>query len=361
MQEETGKDNAQETRTLHRAVRFLQRNEKRENAMPSITMKHVDVFTTNPFGGNPAGVVTEADSLSSDQMLAIAGEMNLSETTFVTLPSTDEALYRVRFFTPTEEMSLSGHAIIASCYALLEDGRIPLKDGMTQAAFETKAGLIQLDIHFRRGATAPDSEAGGVAIAIGGAEAGVLEKIMLHQAVRGHRPSNIPVPEIAKILGFDAAEIRKTGLPLEIVSTGFEQLMIPVHRKETIHAMNPDLIKLGLMNRAQGIHTNHVFAVDTYSPDCVAYMRHFEPAIGMWEEPASGTAAAGLVSYLLRHGVVTSGSMIIEQGKEIDNLARILVETADSADPTSEMKIGGLAVTSIARTIAIENGALVVS
>jgi PhzF family phenazine biosynthesis protein len=125
--------------------------------------------------------------------------------------------------------------------------------------------------------------------------------------------------------------------------------------------MNPDLIKLGLINRTYGIHTNHVFAVDTYSADCVAYMRHFAPVLGMWEDPASGTAAAGLVSYLLRHGVVTSGSMIIEQGKEIDNLARILVETADSDDPTATMRIGGLAVTSITRRIGIENGALVVS
>ncbi len=327
--------------------------------MQNIVMKHVDVFTTNPFSGNPAGVVTEADSLSSDQMLAIAAELNLSETTFVTLPSTDEALYRIRFFTPIEEIDLSGHAIIASCYALIEDGRVPLDDGVTKAVFETRAGLIQLDIHFRRGAA--DAGAGGAVLAIKGADSGVLEKIMLHQTVRRHRPSNVPVQDVAKILGLDPADIRRTGLPLEIISTGFEQLMIPVARKETIHDMNPDLIKLGLMNRALGIDTNHVFAVDTYSPDCVAYMRHFAPALGMWEDPASGTAAAGLISYLLRHGVVTAGSMIIEQGKEIDALARILVETADSADPTSEMKIGGLAVTSITRTVGIENGVLVVS
>ncbi len=329
--------------------------------MQRLVMKHVDVFTTNPFCGNPAGVVTEADSLSSDLMLAIAGEMNLSETTFVTLPSTDDALYRIRFFTPIEEMDLSGHAIIASCYALIEDGRIPLEDGVTKAVFETKAGLIQLDVHFRRGATDAGSGAGGAALSIHGADTGVLEKIMLHQTIRQHRPSNVPVREIAKILGLDPADIQRTGLPLEIISTGFEQLMIPVARKETIHDMNPDLIKLGLMNRAHGIHTNHVFAVDTYSPDCVAYMRHFAPAIGMWEDPASGTAAAGLVSYLLRHGVVTSGNMIIEQGKDIDSLARILVETADAADPTSEMRIGGLAVTSITRTIGVENGAIAVS
>jgi len=328
--------------------------------MQNFVMKHVDVFTTNPFSGNPAGVVTEADSLSSEMMLALAGEMNLSETTFVTVPSTDEALFRIRFFTPSEEVSLSGHAIIASCFALIEDGRIPLDDGMTKVLFETKAGLIQLDVHFRRGATAVSS-GDGVILAINGKDAGVLEKIMLHQAVKQYRPSNISAREVAKILGFDVAEIQRTGLPLEIISTGFEQLMIPVLHKETIHDMNPDLIKLGLINRTHGIHTNHVFAVDTYSADCVAYMRHFAPALGMWEDPASGTAAAGLISYLLRHGVVTSGNMIIEQGKDTDNLARILVETSDSEDPTSTMRIGGLAVTSIMRRIGIENGALIVS
>jgi trans-2,3-dihydro-3-hydroxyanthranilate isomerase len=356
---ETARDNAYERRSLHLSVRFLQWNRKEENGMQGTIMKQVDVFTTNPFSGNPAGVITEADALSSEQMLAIANEMNLSETTFITLPSTDGALFRIRFFTPSEEVSLSGHAIIASCYALVEDGRIPLEDGVTKALFETKAGIIQLDIHFARGAAAARN--GGVVMTIGGVEAGVLEKIMLHQSVKRYRASNVPVPEIAKTLGLEVGEIHRTGLPLEIISTGLEQLMIPVLHKETIHDMNPDLIKLGLMNRKTGIHTNHVFALDTYTADCVAYMRHFAPALGMWEDPASGTAAAALASYLLRHGVVTSGNMIIEQGKDPANLARILVEPLDSEDPLGEMRIGGLAVTSITRTIRIENGELVVS
>ena len=328
--------------------------------MQDIVMKQVDVFTTTPFSGNPAGVITEADSLSSDMMLSIASEMNLSETTFVTLPSSDEALFRIRFFTPSEEVSLSGHAMIASCYALLEDGRLPLGDGVTKALFETKAGIKQLDIHFTRGASSRTRDTAGAVLAINGAESGVLEKIMLHQSVKKYRPSDVAAQDIARILGIDDGEIRRTGLPLEIISTGFEQLMIPVAHKETIHEMNPDLIKLGLMNRARGIHTNHVFAVDTYSEDCVAYMRHFAPALGMWEDPASGTAAAGLASYLLRHGVVTSGNMIIEQGKDIGNLARILVEALNPEDPLGEMRIGGLAVTSITRRISIENGELVV-
>jgi len=329
--------------------------------MQNLVMKQVDVFTTTPFSGNPAGVITEADSLSSEMMLTIAGEMNLSETTFITLPSSDQALFRIRFFTPTEEVDLSGHAMIASCYALIEDGRIPLEDGVTKVLFETRAGIVQLDVHFRRGVPARIEGEAGSALSIAGKTGGVLEKIMLHHRVKRHRPSNVAAPEIARILGFDAAEIQRTGLPLEIVSTGLEQLMIPVSHKETIRDMNPDLIKLGLMNRASGIHTNHTFALDTFRGDSTVYMRHFAPALGMWEDPASGTAAAGLASYLLRHGVITTGNMIIEQGKDIDNLARTLVEACDAEDPMGEMRVGGLAVTSITRSIRVESGELVVT
>ena len=118
--------------------------------MQSLVMKHVDVFTTNPFGGNPAGVISEADALSSEIMLAIAGEMNLSETTFVTLPSTDEALFRIRFFTPSEEVNLSGHAIIASCYALIEDGRFFPPD-MTESSRISMLGIsLRKYAHFYR-------------------------------------------------------------------------------------------------------------------------------------------------------------------------------------------------------------------
>lgn len=294
-------------------------------------------------------------------MLAIAGEMNLSETTFVMSASSSEAPFRIRFFTPSEEVRMSGHAMIAACYTLLEDGRIPVEDGVTKVLFETMTGIIQLDIHFARGAAPRTVSKDSTVLTINGTEAGVLEKIMLHQTVKKHRPSSVTARDIAKILGLDVGEILRTGLPLEIISTSLEQLMIPVERKESIRDMNPDLIELALSNKASGIHSSHVFAVDTYTADCTAYMRHFAPALGIWEDPASGTAAGGLASYLLRHGVVTSGNMIIEQGKETDRLARIFVDVIDTEDPLGEMRIGGIAVTSITRSIEIENGELVVS
>ena len=331
--------------------------------MQDILMKQIDVFTTTPFAGNPAGVIIEGEALPAEAMQAVAAETNLSEIAFITLPTHEEALCRIRFFTQSEEFDLSGHALIASCYALIEEGRIPLEDGVTKALFETGAGLIRLDIHYTPeifgGVSRLGPERGSI-ISINGKTAGLLEKIMLHQAIKGHRVSNVSAGEIAKYCGIDVNEIKRTGLPLEIISTGLEQLMIPVLHKEAIRDMNPDLIKLGLMNRRCGVHTNHVFSLDVFSSDCTAYLRHFAPAIGVWEDPASGTAAAGLASYLLRHGVVTSGNLIVEQGKDTDSLARIIVEEGDPDDPAAPMRIGGLAVTSITRRICQEAGELIV-
>ena len=182
---------------------------------------------------------------------------------------------------------------------------------------------------------------------------------MIHQSIRRHDPATIPVREIAGILGIPPDEITGTGLPMEVVSTGLDQLMVPVKSKETILELKPDLIKLGISNRKHGIHTNHIFSIDTFSEDCVSYARHFAPAVGMWEDPGTGTAAAGLADYLLRHGIVTSGEMTMEQGNDSTSLARILVEVDESADGGS-VRIGGLAVTSITREIHLESGEVTV-
>lgn len=329
-----------------------------------IMMRQVDVFTTKPFSGNPAGVVTEAEELTTEMMQAIAAETNLGETTFVTASTREDASFGVRFFTPTEEFDLSGHAIIASCFALIEEGKISLDDGVTQVLFDTRAGLARIDIHTRTIKTAESKEENAekpIFVYLCGNRRGILEKIMLHQAVKRHRPSDISIKEIATYCGVDEEEIKRTGLPLETISTGLEQLMIPVLHKETIRDMNPDLIRLGIVSRKHGIQTNHFFSLEAFSEDCTAYMRNFAPAIGMWEDPASGTAAAGLTSYLLRHGVITSSELVIEQGKDTENLARIIVDGANAENPQTQMRIGGLAVTSITRRIEIEAESFTVS
>lgn len=331
--------------------------------MQKLTMKQVDAFTTKPFGGNPAGVITEADGITLETMQKIAGEMNLSETAFVTMPESDDTMFRLRFFTPIEEVDMSGHVTIAACYALIEEGRIPLTDGITKVHLGTNIGAMPINIYFTntgRNAQTIDEPENGIALVINGRLAGTLEKIMMRQPIRNCSPSTIPVENIAAILGIDDSEILRTGLPLEMISTGLNQLMIPIKHKETILNLHPDLIKLGLLNKKYGIHTNHIFTTETFHDDCVTYARHFAPAVGLWEDPGTGTAAAGLGTYLLRHGIITHGAMVMEQGKEVDSLTRILVEIDDfSGDPHSAL-IGGVAMTSIARTVEVSPDEIVI-
>jgi PhzF family phenazine biosynthesis protein len=321
-------------------------------------VKQVDAFSTRPFGGNPAGVITNADGLRSEEMMKIAGEMNLSETAFVTLPESLDTDFRIRFFTPSYEVDLSGHVVIAVTWALLEEGRIQVSDGVTTVNLGTNVGSIAVDLLFYS-TDSPETAGDRVAVR-NGQSCGELHRIMMHQSISNHTSTDIPVSEIAGILGIDTTEISSTGLPMEIVSTGLDQLMIPVRSKETILNLNPDLIKLGLSNKKHGIQTNHIFSTDTFSEDCVSYSRHFAPAVGMWEDPGTGTAAAGLGDYLLRHGIVTSGEMIMEQGNDSSSLARILVEVEESMLDEGFARIGGLAVTSISRELSIENGSVIV-
>ncbi|MCK4537267.1 MAG: PhzF family phenazine biosynthesis protein [Candidatus Krumholzibacteria bacterium] len=325
--------------------------------MLDMVIKQVDAFTADPFCGNPAGVITDADALSSEDMLRISGEMNLAETGFITMPTSPDAMFRIRFFTPTEEVDISGHVTIASCYALIEDGRIPLSYGVNLVHFETGIGTIRVEIHYSEN----DDGGENVKISGNGDNNGYLKKIMMQQSISSYYESPISTSEIASILGIDPGEISGTGLPMEVVATGLEQLIVPVKRRETILDLNPDLIKLGLVNKKYNIHTNHIFSLDTFSEECISYARHFAPAVGMWEDPATGTAAAGLGTYLLRHGVATNGTMVMEQGKESGNLARILVEMKDSDFGENLVQIGGLAVTSITRKISVQHDTISVS
>ena len=326
--------------------------------MKEITIKGVDTFTTKPFSGNPAGVVTEADGLTDEMMQEITSgmKMNLIEIAFVTLSRTEEASFRVRFFTPSKELDMSGHVTIATCFALIEEGRIPLERGLTKLSFETKIGTIPIEIYFRPSQGVEQAADGDLSLPLRGENNGLLDRIMMHQPIYTFSPSRVPVSEIADVLGIEEGEITKTGLPVVTASKDLDWLIIPVQSKETIMGMHPDLIKLGMLNRKYGILTNHIFTLDTYDADCVAYSRHFGPAMGLWEDPASANASGGLGNYLLTYGITSSSSMVMQQGKEMESLSRIYVEIDRDNDTTRSVRVGGLAITSITRKIDLETG-----
>ena len=311
--------------------------------MQELTIKCVDAFTNRSFSGNPAGIIVGADGLSTEIMQEIASNMylNIIECGFVMQSTSKDAACRIRFFTPKREMGCSGHVAIAACYSMIEDWSIPLSDGVTDVVFETGMGNVQIDIHATKGSD-------------GDADVNGLEKIMMHQPVQRYRESDIPVDEIADVLGIDSSEITMTGLPVVIASADVDWLIIPVGHKETMVNLHPDLIKLGIFNKKYNTFTNHIFTLDTFSEECISYARHFGPAMGLWEDPATAMSSGGLGEYLMKYGVMKSGSMMMEQGSDPDRLARIFVEITEGTNGANTVKIGGMAATSIVRKLRIE-------
>ena len=314
--------------------------------MKELTIKCVDAFTNQSFSGNPAGIIAGADSLSTEIMQEIASNMylNIIECGFVMQSTSKDAACRIRFFTPKREMGCSGHVAIAACYSMIEDWSIPLSDGVTDVVFETGMGNVQIDIHANSGSDG-DTDIKG------------LEKIMMHQPFQQYREADIPVGEIAGVLGIDSSEITMTGLPVVIASADVDWLIIPVRHRETMVNLHPDLIKLGMFNKKYNTFTNHIFTLDTFSEECVSYARHFGPAMGLWEDPATAMSSGGLGEYLLKYGVMKSGSMVMEQGSDPDRLARIFVEITEGTNGANIVKIGGMAATSIVRKLRIEGNA----
>jgi trans-2,3-dihydro-3-hydroxyanthranilate isomerase len=317
--------------------------DKGMDEMKELTIKCVDAFTNRSFSGNPAGIVMGADSLSTEVMQFIAAQMylNIIECGFGMQSKERDALCRVRYFTPRRELGCSGHVTIAACYSMIEDGSIPLSDGVTNVVFDTGMGNVMIDIHASQGSGGSTDIKG-------------LERIMMHQPVQQYREADIPVDEIAEVLGIPRSEITMTGLPVVRASADIDWLIIPVEHGDTIANLQPDLIKLGMFNKKYDTFTNHIFTLDTFDEQNISYARHFGPAMGIWEDPASAMASGGLGEYLMKYGVTKSGSMTMEQGSDTDRLARIFVEVTQGKNGANTVKIGGTAATSIVRKMRID-------
>ncbi len=115
--------------------------------MPSYPFMQVDAFTTRPLGGNPCAVVFDCADMDDALMLAIAREMNLSETAFVW--KKQDGQFRARYFTPAEEIPLAGHPTIATIFALVETGRLPLENNHKVIPLELRDGPIDVEIFSR--------------------------------------------------------------------------------------------------------------------------------------------------------------------------------------------------------------------
>ena len=113
----------------------------------SLNFYQADVFTSQPFGGNPVAVIPDAQGLSDDLLQQIAREMNLSETVFVFPPTDPAAVARLRIFTPTQEIPFAGHPVLGTFFILAELGIISVKEPVTRLMQECNIGLFPVELH----------------------------------------------------------------------------------------------------------------------------------------------------------------------------------------------------------------------
>lgn len=296
--------------------------------MPSYHVKIVDAFTTRPFTGNPCGVITRADGLSDMQMQAIARELNLSETAFV-FPSLT-ADFRVRFFTPTKEIPLAGHPTIATMHALVEEGRIPLREGRARVVQELSIGVLPVDIERRQD--------------------GTVRVVMTQNRPEFGRRLDRTV--YAQALGISPDDILPD-VPVQVVSTGTPQAMVPVRSLEVLKRLRPDWQHLSDLEEVGHYFSTHVFTLDTFEPGHRAHARHFAASAGVPEDPVTGSAIGAMAAYLWKYGLVREPRYVVEQGHIIGRpgLAEVEVE-AEGGEPT-KVRVAGTAVTVLRGTIDV--------
>ena len=277
----------------------------------------VDAFTDEPLTGNAAGVVPEADGLPTVSMQAIARELSVSETAFL-LPS-DVADRRIRYFTPTTEVDLCGHATVASHVHLHDEGVI----GTGTHSVETNVGVIEVEI-------AADGTA------------------WMTQDDPTIRPVDVDLDRVADALGIDPAAIREIDLPIERASTGLPFLIVPVVFLEPLNGADPDMAAIEALSTEYDATGIYVFTFDTIGAESTLHARMFAPAAGVPEDPVTGTASGAVAAYLRHHGAVDDlDDMCFEQGHAIDRFGRV------SVDASEEIRIGGRAVTALDGQLAV--------
>lgn len=270
--------------------------------------QQVDVFTTTPYRGNPVAVVLDADGLSTDQMQRLAHWTNLSETTFVLPPTTDDADYRVRIFTPVAEMPFAGHPTLGTCHAWLAD-RGPYEE--RPIVQECEAGLVPIR-----------PTADGLAFA--------------GPPLRRSGPVDEPLVEhIADVLRVSRSEIADA----EWVDNGPGWVAVWLASAEAVLALRPGYVDLDL-----GVVGPHPEGSAT-----AVEVRAFFPKDGSTvEDPVTGSLNAAIAPWLLRTGRV-SAPYVSSQGTALGRAGRVHV----SRDADGTVWVGGGTVTCVTGEIDI--------
>ena len=264
----------------------------------------MSAFPKTKNGGNKAGIVYPADYLSEEKMQSIANEVGYSETAFVL--NSNKADFRVRFFSPVDEVDLCGHATIAT-FNFLRNHKVISKGLHTQ---ETKAGILRLDIR---------------------------DDVVFMEQLTPTYSELIPFDELAGC--FETLE-QFDRFPPQIVSTGLREIFLQVSDQTHLNQIKPNNEAIRNLCEQYDIVGIHVFCL---ADEVDAYGRNFLPIVGIEEESATGTSNGALACYLYHNGI-QKNHYTLRQGYSMNQPSEIVVNLKSSAEKITEVWVGGTAI-----------------
>lgn len=283
----------------------------------------IDSFTKEKFTGNPAGVITNADGLTDYEMQKIARELNNSETAFIFSSNSREYDAHIRFFTPTNEVPICGHATIAAHYARAVENGLDT----SRVYHKTGAGILPVDI-------VKKNEDYKIVMTQGKIQFGTIIDGMSRKELLA----------ALNIKNSDLLENHK----IQIVSTGHSKVMIGIKSIEILNALEPNYDALSKLSKVIKCNGYYVFTTDLQNSDILIHGRMFAPAIGINEDPVTGNANGPLGAYLVHHNLIHHNNSLFKfkavQGEAIRRPGIIEVEVNIEDKEPVEVKISGDAV-----------------
>lgn len=267
-------------------------------------------FAETPEGGNPAGVVLQADGMDDARMLAIAAAVGFSETAFLVAEGTGR--YRVRYFSPRTEIPFCGHATLASAIALFE------RFGRSELRFATAVGEVPVSVRTNDGRA-------------------IATLVSVVPRVE-HAPDSL-VDGVLRALRWSRPELDDT-LPSRIAFAGARHLILAVATRERLAALDYDFDALARIMRAHDLITVDLIWRETQTR---FHARNPFPIGGVVEDPATGAAAAAFGGYLRALDLVELPATVeIVQGEDMGRPS--LLRVAMGSDPGVGIRVSGAAV-----------------
>jgi len=275
----------------------------------------VDVFAREQYAGNQLAVVTDAGDLDTDEMQAIAAEMDYSETTFVTGEQRDAA-WPVRIFTPTDEVPFAGHPTLGTAAVIREQ----LAGGRPdEIVLDLQVGHVPVDVR------------------------GDAGRFWMRQ-----RPpefgEQLDHEDLATVLGLSASQL-DADFAVRIVSTGLPTIIVPLRDRDALTDIELDLDAYRDLVGGREAKLIHAFCPDPREGDDDIAARMFAPALGVREDPATGSANGCLAAYLAAEEYFGSPTVDarVEQGYELGRPSLLHLQASPDGESIA-VEVGGQVV-----------------